>query len=511
MFLKPPKTRCLPGYCFLGVLTCLMCGVAYADKVKVEINGVDDEIRDNVESYLTFYQNVQTADNAPSFFNKNGAPRIDLPEQLIRRAHQLAPQEIRQSVQPFGYYDPVVRSDLRRTDKGWLAQYGIELGQPTIVKNLDLRVTGEGSDNENIKRVLSTTRITTDQRLSHRDYENTKKALLDAAYTNGYLDAKYTRSELRVDTESHTAQITLILDTGPRFYFGAVRFEQSVLRSKLIKRFVPFQSGDPFDSSQIIRLQLDLEDTEYFSDVDVQAQREQAINQRIPVVVSATPNKPRRYTAGAGFGTDTGPRINLGAEFRRVNRRGHHYRADVRASSIDSSINSQYQIPIRQVTTDRLALTTKLSREDVGDITTDQALLGISRNERWRGFQRQLYLNYEQEDFDIGLGNQTSELVIPGGSLTRQIADDALFPRRGFSLHLDLHGGLNSVLSETNFLQGFVSARAVWPLGKKARLLVRGEYGATEAGDFALLPPSQRFFAGGDRSVRGVCLSTIVA
>jgi translocation and assembly module TamA len=43
----------------------------------------------------------------------------------------------------------------------------------------------------------------------------------------------------------------------------------------------------------------------------------------------------------------------------------------------------------------------------------------------------------------------------------------------------------------------------VFPLGARGRLLLRGEAGVTEAANFADLPPSQRFFTGGDRTVRG--------
>ncbi|MDH3377900.1 MAG: outer membrane protein assembly factor [Gammaproteobacteria bacterium] len=474
-----------------------------ADTVEVEIVGVEGEIFENVKSYITFFQKTVKLDDNLPILTKRQLPQIDLSVQQIQRAHRLAPQEIRQAVKPFGYYTPTTRPILRRTEKGWLARYEIALGPPTLVTDIELSVTGEGRDDDDIKTALSATGLAVGRRLSHRDYEITKKTLLESALASGYLDARFVRSEIRVQTEQHRAEITLILNTGPRFYFGPVVFDQTILRSNFIRRFLPFRTGDPFDSSQLINLQLSLEDTEYFSEVDIETQRQQTIDQHIPIVVHATPNKPRRYTAGAGFGTDTGPRISIGTHFRRVNRRGHRYRADLRVSAISSSIHSQYQVPIRHVTTDQLALTAAVTSEDVGDIATDQRLLGISRNEQWRGFQRQLYLNYAEEDFDIGVGNQTSEFVIPGGSLSRLVADDPLFPRKGFGLHLDLHGGLNSLGGETNFLQGFVSLRSVWPLGEKTRLLVRGEYGATNAGNFALLPPSQRLFAGGDRSVRG--------
>jgi translocation and assembly module TamA len=40
-------------------------------------------------------------------------------------------------------------------------------------------------------------------------------------------------------------------------------------------------------------------------------------------------------------------------------------------------------------------------------------------------------------------------------------------------------------------------------LGDRTRLIVRAEAGKIDAGDFDLLPPELRFFAGGDRSIRG--------
>ena len=40
-------------------------------------------------------------------------------------------------------------------------------------------------------------------------------------------------------------------------------------------------------------------------------------------------------------------------------------------------------------------------------------------------------------------------------------------------------------------------------LGTDMRLILRGEVGAMEVDDFDLLPPELRFFAGGDRSIRG--------
>ena len=40
-------------------------------------------------------------------------------------------------------------------------------------------------------------------------------------------------------------------------------------------------------------------------------------------------------------------------------------------------------------------------------------------------------------------------------------------------------------------------------VGRRNRLLVRGTIGAMAVDDFNVLPPDLRFFAGGDRSIRG--------
>jgi translocation and assembly module TamA len=53
------------------------------------------------------------------------------------------------------------------------------------------------------------------------------------------------------------------------------------------------------------------------------------------------------------------------------------------------------------------------------------------------------------------------------------------------------------------FAQGRALLRGVLPLGERGRLLLRSELGATAVDELGDLPASQRFFAGGDQSVRG--------
>ncbi|MEO8742502.1 MAG: BamA/TamA family outer membrane protein, partial [Lysobacteraceae bacterium] len=66
-----------------------------------------------------------------------------------------------------------------------------------------------------------------------------------------------------------------------------------------------------------------------------------------------------------------------------------------------------------------------------------------------------------------------------------------------------LRGGSTAIGSDVSFVQARVQASFVRSFGHRNRLLLRGEIGRTFTGNFDQLPPSLRFFAGGDRSVRG--------
>lgn len=480
-------------------------GAIAAEKLNVKVTGVTGEVLQNVEIWLSIINasKEQEVDLRESFTLDEKEKKPDLTESTILRLHRLAPEEIRKAMQPFGYYEPKINARLEKVQGVWQAAYRIAPGPPTTLEHVDIRVIGEGGEEPSVKKVLASTQMFSGRRLDHRAYKQTKSQLSDTLYSLGYIDAKFTQSEIKVYPPQQKADIYLIAESGPRFKFGTITVEQDILDSDFVSRFGNINPGDWFDSSKLVDYQLALTDSNYFKQVEILAERENAVGTEIPVLVKTEATKPRLYTAGLGFGTDTGPRVTAGTELRRINRSGHKIRFDLRASSIEQSISSQYLIPIKNIATDNLAFIASASRDQVGDIDTDQYKIGTSINEDWLGFRRRLSLTLEQENYDIGDGNEISTLVIPGIQLTRKYADDPLFPRMGYSATLDIHGGVESPLTETTFLSTNISARTVLPLAEQSRLLLRGSLGAIQATTFSDLPPSQRFFAGGDQSVRG--------
>ncbi len=116
------------------------------------------------------------------------------------------------------------------------------------------------------------------------------------------------------------------------------------------------------------------------------------------------------------------------------------------------------------------------------------------------------YVEFLHAESEFIASNRTDiqSLLIPGISFSlvpRKYLGEALFSR---SLYAELRGSHNALGSDSDFLQVRMQAEHVFDLfAPKWHVLVRGDIGATAVSRTSRLAPSQRFFAGGDRSVRG--------
>ncbi|MGH8370599.1 MAG: autotransporter assembly complex protein TamA, partial [Gammaproteobacteria bacterium] len=251
------------AWCTLLILLLIGAGTARADsnpQIEVEVQGVSGDLQKNVLAYLS----IETYhDNA------------NLTQSLVDRLNARAPEEIRKALEPFGYYDAQVVTDLTATANGWHAKYVVTPGIPVRIRKVDIQLSGTGKDDDAFKDYLSKLPLKSGDQLDQPTYENIKQQLQDLAAHCGYIDARFTDSVLRVDPPGHWADIELRFDTGLRYYFGQVTFTQDFMQSEFLQRYVSFKPGDPYDASQLLNLQYVLSDSDYFGSVDVQVLRKQ--------------------------------------------------------------------------------------------------------------------------------------------------------------------------------------------------------------------------------------------
>jgi translocation and assembly module TamA len=124
-------------------------------------------------------------------------------------------------------------------------------------------------------------------------------------------------------------------------------------------------------------------------------------------------------------------------------------------------------------------------------------------------WQRVTYVELLREHSDFIESNTTQDqtLLIPGVSFSlvpRGYLGEALFSR---TLYFELRGSHSALGSDSNFVQVRASAERVFDFKPKVlakwHVLLRGDIGATALSKKSDLATTQRFFAGGDRSVRG--------
>jgi translocation and assembly module TamA len=481
-----------------AVAVCLLaCPLAHAAGVKVEIRGVDEELRTNVLAYLSLER-----------YKKGGA---DLNADTIERLHNRVEREVQSALRPFGYYEPQVESSVSDLGRGdWRINININPGKPVLVAHIDVHVDGPGESDPLFQRILRHLPLHDGDRLNHAAYESIKTDLQRTAATYGYLDARLIRAELVVDPPNHKANIGLELDTGQRYYFGTTSIRQEVVREPLVRRYLRYHEGEPFDLTQVLRTQFALDDSLYFSNLEVLPGDPDRTTHIVPVNIHADPSRRHRYSFGAGYATDTGPRGTLGFEDRRINTRGHSFSVEVQAAQVTKySLRSRYNVPIGDPAVEKLTLAGTVEQRQLADVTTHTLSVGPSVTEVTGRWQHVWLVNAMRTTSDLPLGAElrpgahTDRLLVPEvdlASVPKGYLGEALFEHPFFA---ELRGSHSSLGSNSNFIQLHLQAERVFRLGKKWHLLLRDELGASLVSRFSQLPTVFRFFAGGDNSVRG--------
>jgi translocation and assembly module TamA len=465
----------------------VFAGISVSVRADVEILGIEDPLLANALAHLHL-------DNEA----------CDATERRIQDRYASAPDEIRTALQAYGYYDAAILSSMEAGEECWAATFDVASGQPVIIRSIDISIAGDAELDPAFTTVVDGGGLSAGEPLQHAAYEQIKRGLLDLARARGYVNAAYTTSRLDVYPLEYAADITLQFDSGPRYKFGDIELRQSALDEDLLERYFDFSQGDFYEADKVAGLYSSLSGSGYFSQVDVRPLAADPTNLEIPIVVELQPGIRQLLTYGVGYSTNTGPRFRLGRTNIRRNERGHQSGVNLQLSPVISELTLTYRLPYGDPRSEWLSFQAGIKNEDTETSKSDSLEFGVRRLVPLsRGWRHSQFLDYLLEDFTIGDQEGRSRLLMPGVDWTRIETDDTLRPSAGYRLNLEMRGAADDLGSDTSFVQAAVSAKWIWSMSETSRVLLRGEVGATWEDEFTDLPPSVRFFAGGDTSVRG--------
>ncbi len=476
-------------------LLLLLAASAQAARVEVELDGLNEEMRASVRGTLELSEYAKR----------------DISVAEVRSAFRESDEQIRKALEPFGYYDVEVEKDLSGdAENGWKARFVVKPGNPAIVRHERVEVRGEGKEQRRVAEAVAGFAPKVGNRLDHATYEASKAVIDTSLRGAGFLDARYAKRQVTVRPEDQSAEIDLAWESGPRYRFGDVRFSgDAPFPEEFLQQFVPWDDGDFFNSERVLTMQQRLVDADYFQLVSVQPALDEKKDGQVPIDVLLNRDERTVYSGEVYYSTDFGAGVKVGAERRWLNKKGHKADAEVEYSQRLQEYAFHYQIP-RPGRDDRSYDFGAAYRDETTDTSRSRNFqLAATRSERrWHGFTRTLGLRYFHGDFVIGKEDEPQEfgestMLAAEGTLTRRRVNDRLAPRRGYVFDVGLRLASDAVVSDTDLAQAFSRITWLLPQGDKGRFKLRGEAGALSARDFNALPPDMRFFAGGDRSIRG--------
>jgi translocation and assembly module TamA len=519
-----------------------------ADVVYV-VNGLDEELETNVLAHVDAVQFGPSA-------------------RLRPRDHQKvidnAVADARAALRPYGYYAPAISARIiEQQERPAIVELSIEAGPPIEIAGVDVGVTGPGAADREIKAWLRAWQLGEGAILDQSVWESEKLNAIETANSRGYLAADFTEHSLELDLEQNTAQLELLLDTGPRYTMGDIEYSGHELKNGILEYIPRFEKGDAYTARLVSRLRTDLWKTGYFDEVTVL----ETVNPDLdpPTVdfdVRVATETRNHYSGALGWGDDTGIRLQANYNRHPMSRNGDRVDIGIGYQELDDQVTlrSRYRRPwigrVRQwwdadftLRIENQDLAVKRDEEDEdfiqlanGDLDERHVRFGRLKVTNLKGGEAQRFttpfvqfLNSDQrfDLLDTTPGESTFRAENPAVEDRLRTIENALsigldyevvdvqgsgfatFGRRdrAWLFHSDTAWG-----STVEFTQLYASTRRSFVLGDRLKVHLRGEVGYTDAAvdefildlggeplnlSFTTLPNFYRFKAGGSMSVRG--------
>lgn len=472
-----------------ALLNILFASTGYAEypHVAYQIKGLNQDLMSPVQHRL----------------DQSLKPLVHPSPEEVQLWYQHSIFDIKQTLEAYGYFKSSIQPTLKKMDTRWNVSYQISVGPPLKITTLDVSAE-EAKHDPKITKLIDDFPLHRGDRFRSEVYEDAKQNLLAKVIAAGYLSAYFSKHTILINRQAYTAKLILILNTGPRYYFGPITFQQSILNNSLLKRYIPFKIGDPYSSTQLLELQENLNKSGYFRSVSIPDSQINKKNQNLPINLLLIPRPSQQYTAGIGYGTDVGMRGTLGWESRYLNKAGHRLSIFSQLSKIQNGFQTTYTIPGKHPNTDNYNINFAIVRKKLTQVTSITQQLGVGSTSKWKGWQRNLFLNYQFERFNyLNQPTTNSHLLTPGINLSYREFDNLLFALHGYQLNFRLQGADQNLLSTNSFLQTELQGKYILSWSKNSRLLFRSDVGYTLTSNLASFPPSLLFYAGGSQSVRG--------
>jgi translocation and assembly module TamA len=343
-------------------------------------------------------------------------------------------------------------------------------------------------------------------------YETGKAELLARVQDQGFLQAGYTRHELLIDRELNQARIFLQIDSGAVSRFGAVEFSGAeIYPPRFLRRYVDFEQGDPFSYRLLGHTQKNLRDSDRFRQVLVIPRPEERQGAEVPIGIELEPKKRYSLRPGVGFGTDTGARVALRYVDINTWQLGHQFNLDMLVGERVQNYTASYSFPGYRNLDTALNLHGGYRAERLENYRNEYFFTEAEQTYGFGGGRvGAIFLRGQYEKSDISADSTYTGFLMPGLRFTEIQRPETTGKGYGFHLKGEARGTNARFLSDISLFQLLGSGDLLLSLPYGLSLTLRTQLATTfNQNPFDEIPASLRFFAGGDRSVRGFAYQSL--
>ena len=464
----------------------LSCLPAFAEQtVDIEVQGIRG------------FRAVRNADLNVHLINKE---EMDGSE----RYQHLVTQAVDRGLRVFGYYESSVRFERKqRQGKRDLLIAHVTPGEPTKIAGTDVQIEGEAAQDENfdaLRKKLPKEGVL----VEHQTYDDYKTAISRLALNRGYFDGEFKISRLEISPEIHQAWWRMLFDSGVRYHYGNITFSHSQIRDDYLNNILNIKPGDPYLMNNLSDLTSDFSSSNWFSSVLVQPNVNHK-SKTVDVEILLYPRKKNAMELGVGFATDGGVHTQIGWTKPWINSRGHSFRTNLYLSAPKQTLEATYRMPLLKNPLNYY-YDYSVGWEGEKENDTNTRALTLSALRYWNnahGWQyfgglRARYDSFTQADI-----TDKTFLLYPTVGFTRTRLRGGSFATWGDVQKITFDVGNKVWLSEASFVKVQASSAWIRTYAENHRIVARAEVGYLHTKDIEKIPPALRFFAGGDRSVRG--------
>ena len=472
------------------LLTLLLFTVPAQAQTTLRLSGLTGELEANVQRYLDRYAATEISTSL--------------------RFQSRLEQDIGTALQALGYYHSEIDISLQRNGRnGSRLLIRVTPGEPTRIKETDLQILGDAQNDADFLAILAQAPKVGDI-VHHGRYDSFKASLNSLAQRKGYFDARFSIQRLEVAPSRREAFVRLHFDSGIRYRFGQVSFSGQQIASDRLQSLVPFQAGAPYLASQLGELNQALANTNWFSSILVTADTEEITEHTLPINIELAPRKRNSIETGIGYSDDVGARLKLNWLKPWLNERGHSLNTKLAISGAEQSVEAAYKLPLQSVATDFWQLQYGLRNRDYQDTRAIESNLALERH--WllaNDWYRTARIRWLYEDDPQADQEESSSLLMPGISFSRSRQSGSGMPRQADRLLLGIEVSDPSWGSDASFVRLRGRAGYIDSFGDRHRMVSRLDAGAILMETVENLPPSLRFFAGGDNNLRGYAYESV--